>query len=384
MAIRVEVTSVDLEGTNVDVFIGETRIKQLRKTHESISCLSGLLTKWHANKSFPKIPNPNGMWAPTIAATKQGLQEYFDAVIKELPESFAVKSFFRAFDLKGKVIIITGASSGIGKQNAYQLAEMGAHLILGCRSESKTLPIIADIKAKSGNENIEFLALDLISLKSVNDFVEAFKAKNLPLHVLINNAGGVIEGLTDYGVDSTFGSCHVGPVLLTMGLLDILKRTENSRIVFVASKVARSPKGLPFDRIRTKIPVSITNPMESYGYSKLANVIAGKVLAKQLKDQGNNPLVFSLHPGVVATDIWRQMPSAIAFLVKKFMLFEEEGSMMTLYCAIDPGCANFSGNYFDYMYGTTPPDQIPLSEDEALQKLCWEETFKMCGLAQAN
>jgi retinol dehydrogenase-12 len=384
--LRIEITSTDEEGVNIDVFSGEDGAqiaKQLRKSHESIASLYGLVTKWHKDKSFPSPPNPNGFFSPPASVAQQGIQEFFNAIVKEIPDSFACKSFFRLYDLQGKVVIITGASSGIGKQNAFQLAEMGAHLILACRSESKTLPIIDKIKNETGNENIEFLPLDLISLQSVNDFAEAFKAKNLPLHLLINNAGAVIEGLTDYGVDSTFGGCHVGPFLLTMRLLDILKQTENSRVILVASMAAGKAQGLPWDRIRSKIKLGLTNPMESYSYAKLANVAAAKTLSEKIKvEEGNNPLVFSLHPGVVGTDIWRGMPTAVSYVIKRFMLHEEEGSMMTLYLAVDKGCVEHSGLYFDYMNGPNPASPIPLAENEDLRKENWNETCKMCGLAQ--
>jgi len=388
MALRVEVTSVTKEKINLDVYNGETLVKQLRKSHESLVAFSGLLTKWHPTKVFQKIPNPNGWFAPALADIQKGLQVYFAAVIKELPDSFAVKAFFRLYDLKGKVVIITGASSGLGRENAIQLAEMGAHLIFGCRSEAKTQPVIAEIKAKTGNEQIEFIPLDLLSLASVNAFVETFKAKDLPLHLLINNAGGAVVCLTEYGVDGTFGSNHVGPVLLTLGLLDILKRTENSRVIFVASIVAGAAKGLPWERIHTMIPLGLSNPVESYSYAKLANILGAKVLAEKIKEEERGgdlqPLVFSLHPGVVATDVWRNMPFFVQNIIKRFMMNAEEGSWMTLYLSTieKSEVSAHSGAFFDYTKGTTPPPQLPLSEDKALQQKCWEETLKMCGWNQ--
>jgi len=387
MVFRVNVSNVDQEEVSLEVFEDDTLVKQLKKKYSSLQALYGLVTKWY-HKPLPKIPTPKGWFAPSLPEIQKTLQGFFDAVVKVAgSDSFPVRSFFRLYDLQGKVVIVTGSSSGIGKQNAYQLAEMGAHVILACRTEAKTLPIVADIKSKTGNPNVEYMNLDLASLPNVRNFVEAFKNKNLPLHILINNAAQIAEGITDYGVDLTFGVCHVGPFLLTMSLLDILKRTENSRVVFVASEAARGARGLPWARIRSKIPFGATNPMEAYQYSKFANVVCTKELAKHLAEGNHAVTAYSLHPGVVATDIWRQVPDSIASLIKRFMLNEEEGSLMTLYCAVGEGCAKESGHFYDYEKGAIPEALLypkkwrANPEDPALWKNCWEESEKMCGLA---
>jgi len=384
--VHAKVTAVTKEDVTVGLFTtidgGEVLITEKKKAYSSLDALYGLVTRWYPGKKFPKIPHPTGIFAPSLQAIQKSLQEFFDIVIKEVgDEGFPIKAFFRLPDYRGKVVIITGASSGIGKQNAYQLAEMGAHVILATRSEQKTLPIVEAIKAKTGNPNVEFSPLDLQHLDSVRTFVENFKNRNLPLHLLINNAASVVEGITDYGVDLTYSVCHVAPFLLTVSLLDILKKTPNSRIVWVASEIAVKAPGLPWERIRSKIPLGITNPTEAYGYAKLANVLTAKLLAKKLAEEGSHVKTYALHPGVVGTAIWDVMGSVLANIIRKFTLNEEEGSQMTLYCAIADGAAEESGLYYDYYTGPRPQNpQFPKSEDVELQRVCWEESEKMAGL----
>jgi len=241
-------------------------------------------------------------------------------------------------------------------------------------------PIIEDIKARTGNPNVEYAHLDLVSLESVKKFVENFKSRNLPLHILVNNAALVKEGLTDYGIDLTFGICHIGPFLLTASLLDILKNTPNSRIVNVASEAALMSKiPLPWPRIKSRIPLNMRNAMEAYSYAKLANLLCSKALARKLRAEGSSVTVYTLHPGVVATDIWRALPSVLASVAKKFMINEEEGSLMTLYCAVADECAKESGNFYMYKFGQKPPE-YPQFENVEYQDSCWEECEKICGL----
>jgi len=379
-SVKVTATQADVK---IDLLNGGTLVKTVTKQYSSVQALVGVISRWRRDAVLPKVLYPTGLFGSSLPNVEAHLQEYIQRAFAQLGEdNFELKQFFRLYDLREKVVIITGASSGIGKQNAIQFAEMGAHVILACRTEAKTRPIIDDIKQRSGNPNVEFAQLDLASLASVRAFVENFKARNLPLHVLLNNAGGIVEGLTEYGVDLTYGAYHVSPFLLSVSLLEVLKRTPGSRLIFVSSDAATRTNSLPWPRIKSKIPLGITTAMEAYGYAKLSNIIVCKVLARQSAEERAGVITNVLHPGVVATPIWDRLPAFIASPLKAILCInEEEGSLMSLYLSIGERAAEYNGQFFDYYAGPAPRvPQIPLSEDAELQRQVWDESEKMAGL----
>jgi len=150
-------------------------------------------------------------------------------------------------DLSNKVVIITGANTGIGIETANSLASMNGHIILACRDVSRGTAAVDAVKKASGNSKVEVMKLDLNSLQSVREFAKQFQAKNLPLHILINNAGvmWVPYGKTQDGFEMHFGVNHLGHFLLTNLLLDKLKQSRG-RIVNVSSG-AQSQGKIPFD-----------------------------------------------------------------------------------------------------------------------------------------
>lgn len=153
-------------------------------------------------------------------------------------------------DLAGKVMLVTGANTGIGRVSAETLARRGAKVFLACRSEEKTRPVLEGIRAAGGAA--EFLALDLADLASVRRAAEAFLATGEPLHVLLNNAGlAGLQGLTRDGFEVAFGTNHLGHFLLTMLLLPRLRESKPARIVNVASIAHYDAKGIDFDALRT-------------------------------------------------------------------------------------------------------------------------------------
>jgi NAD(P)-dependent dehydrogenase (short-subunit alcohol dehydrogenase family) len=247
--------------------------------------------------------------------------------------------------LAGRVALITGANTGIGRETAIQLALQGAHVFLACRSEAKTQLVLEEIKVRSkGAANAEFLPLDLGDFDSVRRCAASFLARRLPLHLLINNAGlAGQKGLTASGFELTFGVCHVGHFLLTSLLLECLKAAAPARIVVVASKAHRHVKGIDFAALHQ--PTSNAGGLHEYSVAKLANILFVAELARRL--QGSGVTTYALHPGVVATDVWRAVPGFITVLLKRFMLSSEEGAATTLYCAMSPACIGESGLYYD-------------------------------------
>ena len=272
-------------------------------------------------------------------------------------------------DLTGKTIMITGAKTGIGKATAQDLVRRGAHVILACRSAERTLPVVTELQASAGDPNkVEFLPLDLADLDSVRAAAERFLARDLPLHVLLANAGiAGIRGKTKSGFELAFGINHVGHALLINLLLDALKKSAPSRIVLVASKAHYRAKGVDYDGIHTS--TSSTTGLPEYEVSKLANVLYAKALAKRL--EGTGVTTYSLHPGVIASDIWRRVPRPFRWLIKLFMKSVEEGAKTSIYCVTDPGLSAETGLYYDEC---APKKPSRVARDEAAADELWSRT----------
>jgi retinol dehydrogenase 12 len=267
-----------------------------------------------------------------------------------------------------KVALITGASSGIGRVTAEQLAALGFKVFLACRSEAKARPVLDAIAKQTGDpQRAVFLPLELGDLDSVRECARNFLSRDLPLQLLINNAGlAGTRGMTKSGFEMTFGVCHVGHFLLTSLLLDRLKASATARIINVSSKSHLAPKTIAFENVRQP---KVTGTIRDYEQAKLANVLFTKELARRL--QGTGVTSYALHPGVVATDVWRSLPGPLASMVKLFMISEEEGARTTLYCATDPGLENESGYY--YAKSRRAPSS-PVADDPVLANRLWDES----------
>ena len=247
-------------------------------------------------------------------------------------------------DLGGRTFLVTGANTGIGRETARSLAARQAKVFLACRSEARARPVIDEIVAETGNESLSFLPLDLGDLGSVRACAAAFLATGEPLHVLINNAGlGGRRGLTTSGFELAFGTNYVGPYLLTGLLLDRLRESAPARIVNVSSGAHHDASGIDFDAVRR--PTKSITGLTEYAVSKLANVLHAQELARRL--DGDGVTTYALHPGVVASDIWRRVPWPARSLMKLRMLSPQEGATTSLYCATAPELAEQSGHYYD-------------------------------------
>jgi len=247
-------------------------------------------------------------------------------------------------DLAGRTILITGANTGIGRATAEELARRGAHLVLACRSEEKTRPVIDAIRTESGNASVDFLPLDLANLASVRRAAAEFLARGLPLHVLINNAGLAGQrGQTADGFELAFGVNHLGHFLLTNLLLERLKQSAPARIVNVSSRSHYDAKGIDFAALQQPTP-SLTG-LPEYAVSKLANVLFTQELARRLA--GSGVTAYALHPGVIASDVWRRIPWPLRNLITLFMKSTEDGARTSVYCATAANLEAQSGSYFD-------------------------------------
>lgn len=272
-----------------------------------------------------------------------------------------------ARDLEGRVALVTGANTGIGLVTARELARRGARVFIACRSEERARAAADSIKSDTG-ENVDALPLDLGDFASVRRSAEAFLAKGTPLHLLVNNAGlAGARGLSRSGFEIAFGVNHVGHFLLTRLLLPRLEQSAPGRIVNVSSKAHYDVKSIDWDALQKRTR-SITG-LPEYGVSKLANILFTSALAQRLT--GKRVTTYALHPGVVASDVWRAVPWPIRGLMKRRMLTTEEGAQTSLYCATSPEAEQQSGLYYDECRVKEPS---ALARDAALAEKLWRES----------
>lgn len=277
-------------------------------------------------------------------------------------------------DLGGKTFVITGANTGIGRITAADLARRGAHVILACRSLEKTQPVIDAIKAETGNASAEFVALDLGSLDSVRTAANEISAKNIPIHGLINNAGLAARGQTKDGFELTFGTNHLGHYLFTRLLIPRLQEAGTARIVNVSSQSHYQAKSIDWDAQRK--PTKSMTALKEYEVSKLSNVLFTKELARRL--DGTGITTYAVHPGVVATDVWRRIPAPFRWIAKKFMLTPEQGAVSTIVAATSPELATHTGRY--YTVGGKEKRPNRLADDVELAKMLWTKSAEWTGL----
>lgn len=276
--------------------------------------------------------------------------------------------------LEGRVALITGANTGIGKVTALELARRGARVIVGVRSPEKMEPVLAESRAAIGRDAIEVLPLDLADFASVRAFASNVLAQAPALHLLINNAGlAGARGLTKSGFELTFGVNHMGTFLLTTLLLDRVvassKAGAHSRIVTVASRAHYQCKDFTLSHVRERTR-SVTAVPE-YQHSKLANVLFSAELARRLT--GTGVTTYSLHPGVVATDVWRGVPWPFRSLIKLGMISPEQGAKTTLHCATSVEAGAQTGLYYDK---EKPIEPSKLAQDARLAAELWAQSEK--------
>src|SRR5215467_7444325 len=246
--------------------------------------------------------------------------------------------------LSGRTFLITGANTGIGLATATGLARRGGKVFVACRSAEKGRAAVAGIRAETGNDAVVFLPLDLSGLASVRACAGEFLARGEPLHVLINNAGvGGARGLTEDGFELTFGINHLGHFALTTALLDCLAASAPARVVTVSSDAHYQAPGIDFEAVRR--PTASRTGLREYAVSKLGNVLFSQELARRAEGRGIT--AYALHPGVVASDIWRRVPWPIRPLMKLRMLSTEQGAATSLYCATAPELAGVSGRFYE-------------------------------------
>lgn len=276
--------------------------------------------------------------------------------------------------MKSKICLITGGNAGIGRATALELAKKGATVVLISRNKQRGEEAVSDIIAKSGNSNVDFILADLSSQKSVRQAAAEFKNKYDKLHVLINNAAVFLTNreVTEDGIEKTFATNYLSHFLLTHLLLDVMKSSGGARIINVASK--HNGLKIDFDDLMLQKKYST---FKAVGTTKLGLVIFTKELAKRLK--GTDVTVNSLHPGIIKTNLLKEMPRSIKFIFGLLSSSVEKGAQTPVYLATSPEVQGVSGQYFEKC---KPAKTSSGANNEATNKRFWELSMKLAGLTE--
>jgi len=272
--------------------------------------------------------------------------------------------------MKEKIIIITGANSGIGKETAVSLAKKRAKIVMLCRNEKRGREALEEIKNYSSSDNVELIIADLSNQESIYSAVNQFKSKYDHLDVLINNAGLILKEreLTPDGYETTFAVNHLGHFLLTNLLLDILIKSAPSRIINVSSAAHKYAK-LNLDDINLDKKY---RAFRAYGNSKLANTLFTYELARRL--EGTGVTVNALHPGGVKTNFGKGQFKGFMPFASLFMINAKKGAKTSIYLASSPEIEDVSGKYF---VKSKPVKSSKISYNEDLQRKLWELSERM-------
>lgn len=284
--------------------------------------------------------------------------------------------------MDGRICIVTGASSGIGRATAERLAEMGATVVMACRDRERGEIALDKVSKRSRGGSAELMLADLASLQSTRDFVREYEGKHNSLHVLINNAGVMCgrRSVTSDGFETTFQVNYLSHFLLTNLLLGVLKKGAPSRIINVSS-ASHIHGRIDLDDLQAEEAYGV---MEAYAQSKLAQVLFTYELSRRL--EGTAVTANCLHPGVTATSIWRNHPGPTSLLeaVSRQFLFlkrPEKGAVAPVYLASSSAIEGVSGRYFDQLKETRSSAD---SYDESLAKTLWEKSASLVGHGPVN
>jgi retinol dehydrogenase 12 len=276
-------------------------------------------------------------------------------------------------DMSGKICLVTGSTNGIGKSTALELARMGATVVIVGRDAQKTSKVVQEVRAASGNPNVDSLLADLSSQQEVRRLAHEFKNKYSQLHVLLNNAGAVFmqRQLSVDGIEMTFALNHLASFLLTDLLLDTIKASAPARIINVSSNAHASGK-IEFDNLLGERSYS----PRVYENSKLANILFTLELARRL--EGTGVTVNALHPGFVATGFAKNNGRVIATLVSIFAPLvarsPAKGAETSIYLASSPRVENTTGKYF---YDSHVIPASPQATEMVVARNLWDVSAEM-------
>lgn len=278
--------------------------------------------------------------------------------------------------MKDKICIVTGANSGIGKVTARELARMGATVVMVCRNRQKGEEAADEIKNVTGNKSVDLLVGDLSSQREILAVTKEFEQKYDSLHVLVNNAGGLVPNreLSADGIEKTFATNHMGYFILTNLLLANLARSAPSRIVNVASSVHHYAK-LDFENLQGEQKY---RQFQAYALSKLANVMFTYELARRM--HGTGVTVNCMEPGAVYTNFYNNSGFRLKVFSSVFgwtMRSPEKGAETVIHLASSSQVERVTGKCFK---DKRPVRSSALSRNPELSRRLWEVSDKLVRL----
>jgi len=279
--------------------------------------------------------------------------------------------------MTGKVVLITGANSGIGRAMALGVAREGARVVMVCRNEKRGRKARKSIITESGNDQVDLMLADLSSRPSIRKLCSEFNASYDRLDVLVNNAG-IMTGrrrTTAEGFEMQFFVNHIAYFMVTQLLFEKLRATAPSRIVNVAS-TAHSSGTLNFDDLQGEVAYK---GHKAYANSKLANIVFTYELARRIR--GTGVTANCVHPGVIHTNLLKNFNfflNGLFHMLQRFFKQPEEGADTPLYLISSEEVAQTSGKYFKYRAVLGSSDE---SNDPQVQKRLWQVSEEIAGLS---
>jgi retinol dehydrogenase 14 len=277
--------------------------------------------------------------------------------------------------MKGKVVMVTGANAGMGKEISLALAGLGANVIMVSRDRGRGEAARNAVASASGNQEVELLVADLSSQQSIRRLVQDFTASHNKLHVLVNNAGMSLpkRAETADGIETVFATNHLGPFLLTNLLLPVLIASTPSRVVTVSSGVQAMAK-IDFEDLQGAKSYS---EIRSYNQSKLANLLFTYELARRL--EGTGATANALEPGFIKTNLKVPFPfSLFSFMRGK----PAEGAKPTVFLASSPEVEGVNGKFFNNKGVATESSKA--SYDEGAAKRLWQISAELTHLDEPD
>jgi NAD(P)-dependent dehydrogenase (short-subunit alcohol dehydrogenase family) len=279
--------------------------------------------------------------------------------------------------MNGKLVLVTGATSGIGYYSALEIARMGASVIIVGRNLPKCKTSVHTIQQETGNPSVSYLLADFSSLAEVRSIAQAYLEQHDRLDVLVNNAGAafLFRGLSKDGFELTFAVNYLSHYLLSNLLMPALSSSPSARVINVSSGSHYNER-LDFNDLQT---ASLYNPYKAYGRSKLANILFSYELARRLS--GTHVTSNALTPGMVATDIWKKVHpilTPILFpIIHHFGLTPSQGAQTIIYLATSQEMEGVTGFYYADQHAI---HSGPATYDESNAQRLWEVSAKLVGL----
>ncbi|KAB0799021.1 hypothetical protein PPYR_07726 [Photinus pyralis] len=286
--------------------------------------------------------------------------------------------------LVGKTAIVTGANCGLGFYTAQDLAKRGARVILACRSRERAEAARRQIVRATHNQNVHVRIVDFASLKSVREFAKEINSSEERLDILVNNAGALIfeDDVTEDGLSKFMQVNHFGPFLLTELLIDLLKKSKPSRIVYVSSSSVTHGQ-IHLDNLNYSANSRIARlTFSNYANSKLCHLATTNELAKRLR--GSGITVNSLDPGTVRTEVTRNlniMTQGLFRILASFFKISEEGAQTSIYLAVSDDVQDVTGKYF---YNCALSEMPSTAIDSTLNRKVWEKSAELVHLTHTE